>query len=275
VAGVASGRFESRTQTLVRESGIDTSALDATAATWTSQARTVVFAAIDGKAAAAFAIADTLRANSATVVQSLKRRGLRVVMLSGDRQATANVIARQAGVDEVIAEVLPDGKVEAIKSLQQGGHRVAGTAAIVPGPGIVWKVGTSKERRYRMDTNFDLRRYGGANAYLQGCPSRDVLDMVGNKWTILIVPALHNGPMRFGEPFSRVVSAASTMTLVDGPPEPISMPVRSLEMSFGSTPESRIACSIATWFQAEPCARKRIARRSTDPDGSSVGMPCT
>ena len=113
------------TQTLVRESGIDTSALDATAATWTSQARTVVFAAIDGKAAAAFAIADTLRANSATVVQSLKRRGLRVVMLSGDRQATANVIARQAGVDEVIAEVLPDGKVEAIKSLQQGGHRVA------------------------------------------------------------------------------------------------------------------------------------------------------
>ena len=113
------------TQTLVRESGIDTSALDATAATWTSQARTVVFAAIDGKAAAAFAIADTLRANSATVVQSLKRRGLRVVMLSGDRQATANVIARQAGVDEVIAEVLPDGKVEAIKSLQQGGRRVA------------------------------------------------------------------------------------------------------------------------------------------------------
>ena len=53
------------TQALLRESGIDTSALDATAATWTSQARTVVFAAIDGKAAAAFAIADTLRPNAA------------------------------------------------------------------------------------------------------------------------------------------------------------------------------------------------------------------
>jgi len=113
------------TQALVRESGIDTSALDATAAAWTSQARTVVFAAIDGKAAAAFAIADTLRANAATVVQSLKHRGLRIVMLSGDRQATADAIARQAGVDEVIAEVLPDGKVDAIKSLQQGGRRVA------------------------------------------------------------------------------------------------------------------------------------------------------
>jgi Cu+-exporting ATPase len=113
------------TQALVRESGIDTSALDATAATWTSQARTVVFAAIDGKAAAAFAIADTLRANAATVVQSLRRRGLRIVMLSGDRKTTAEVIARQAGVDEVIAEVLPDGKVAAIKSLQNGGHHVA------------------------------------------------------------------------------------------------------------------------------------------------------
>ena len=113
------------TQALLRESGVDTSALDATAATWTSQARTVVFAAIDGKAAAAFAIADTLRPGAAAVVQSLKRRGLRVVMLSGDRRATADAIARQAGIDEVIAEVLPDGKVAAIKSLQQGGRRVA------------------------------------------------------------------------------------------------------------------------------------------------------
>ena len=84
-----------------------------------------MFAAIDGKAAAAFAIADTLRPSAATVVQSLKRRGLRIVMLSGDRRVTADAIARQAGIDEVIAEVLPDGKVAAIRSLQQGGHRVA------------------------------------------------------------------------------------------------------------------------------------------------------
>jgi Cu+-exporting ATPase len=113
------------TLALLAESRIDTSALDARAADWASQARTVVFAAIDGKAAAAFAIADTLRPNARTVVASLRRRGLRVVMLSGDRKTTAEVIARQAGVDEVIAEVLPDGKVEAIKSLQSGGHRVA------------------------------------------------------------------------------------------------------------------------------------------------------
>jgi Cu+-exporting ATPase len=113
------------TASLVRESGIDTSPLDATAAEWTSRAQTVVLAAVDGKAAAAFAIADTLRSNAAAVVRSLRARGLRVVMLSGDRRATAEAIARQAGIEDVIAEVLPDGKVDAIKSLQQGGRQVA------------------------------------------------------------------------------------------------------------------------------------------------------
>ena len=113
------------TQAFLTESGIDTALFDDTAASWAGQGRTVVVAAIDGKPAAAFAIADTLRANAATVVASLKRRGLRIVMLSGDRKATAGAMARQAGVDEVIAEVLPDGKVEAIKSLQTAGHRVA------------------------------------------------------------------------------------------------------------------------------------------------------
>jgi hypothetical protein len=82
-----------------------------------------------------------------------------------------------------------------------------------------------------------------------------------------------NGPTRFGLLFLRVMSAAATMVEVEGPPEPITMPVRSLEMSLGSTPESRIACSMATWFHAEPGPRKRMARRSTVPDGSSVGAP--
>jgi P-type Cu+ transporter len=113
------------TQALLEESGIDTAPLRDAVGNWTAQARTVVLAAIDGKAAAAFAIADTLRPNAKTVVTSLRRRGLRVVMLSGDRQATAEAIGREAGIDEVIAGVLPDGKVAAIKDLQQGGRRVA------------------------------------------------------------------------------------------------------------------------------------------------------
>ncbi len=113
------------TQALLEESGIDTAPLRDAVAQWTAQARTAVLAAIDGKAAAAFAIADTLRPNARTVVTALKQRGLRVVMLSGDRKATAEAIAREANVDEVIAEVLPDGKVAAIKDLQNGGHTVA------------------------------------------------------------------------------------------------------------------------------------------------------
>jgi Cu+-exporting ATPase len=113
------------TQALLAESNIDTAAVKETIAAWTAQAKTVVLAAVDGKIAAAFAIADALRPEAATVVASLKRRGLRLVMLSGDRRATAEAIATQAGVDEVIAEVLPDGKVEVIRGLQQGGHLVA------------------------------------------------------------------------------------------------------------------------------------------------------
>jgi Cu+-exporting ATPase len=113
------------TQALLDESKIDSTAFAGTLSAWTAQAHTVVLAAIDGKAVAAFAIADTLRPNAKAVVESLRRRGLRVVMLSGDRKTTAEAIANQAGIGEVIAEVLPDGKVSAIKSLQQGGHRVA------------------------------------------------------------------------------------------------------------------------------------------------------
>lgn len=96
----------------------------ARASGWAALGQTPVFVAIDGKAAGAFAIADTLRANAAAVVASLVRRGIRVVMLTGDRKGTAQAIGAQAGVREVIAEVLPDGKVDAIKALQKAGRRV-------------------------------------------------------------------------------------------------------------------------------------------------------
>jgi Cu+-exporting ATPase len=125
VATVDGRRVIVGTQAFLESSGIDTTPLGATVDGWTANAWTVVLVAVDGNAAAAFAIADTLRSNAHAVVQSLKRRGLRVVMLSGDRTATAEAIARQAGVGEVIAEVLPDAKVEAIRSLQRGGHQVA------------------------------------------------------------------------------------------------------------------------------------------------------
>jgi P-type Cu+ transporter len=124
-ASVGERRVVIGTQAFLEQSGIDTTPARDMVTSWASQARTVVLAAIDGRLAAAFAIADTIRTEAPAVVASLRRRGVRVVMLSGDRTATAEAIAKQVGVDEVIAEVLPDGKVEAIRSLQAGGHRVA------------------------------------------------------------------------------------------------------------------------------------------------------
>jgi len=125
IASVDGHRVVVGTEALLRESRIDTAAVADSIAQWTTDARTVVFAAIDGQLAAAFAVADTLRPNAREIITSLRGRGLKVVMLSGDRAVTAKKIAAEVGIDEVIAEVLPEGKVDAIRSLQQGGHTVA------------------------------------------------------------------------------------------------------------------------------------------------------
>jgi Cu+-exporting ATPase len=110
---------------LLREHGVDISPLSETATRWSAEGKTPVFAAAGGRALAAFGIADVLRPEASALVGQLRRRGFHIVMLTGDHQATAKAIARQAGIDEVIAEVLPAGKVEAIKKLQAEGRRVA------------------------------------------------------------------------------------------------------------------------------------------------------
>ena len=113
------------TEALLLEEGADPGPLRAVADTWASEGKTPVLVAVDGHPAAAFAVADTLRANAADVVRRLEALRVHVVMLTGDRRTTAEAIARQAAVHDVIAEVLPDGKVEAIKRLQQDGRTVA------------------------------------------------------------------------------------------------------------------------------------------------------
>ncbi|MFA5907830.1 MAG: heavy metal translocating P-type ATPase [Vicinamibacterales bacterium] len=126
VSGTVDGvRVIAGTEALMRESAVDVTPLEAHAREWAAHAKTVVYVAVDGRAAAAFAIADTMRPNAKQVITSLAAHGLRTVMLTGDRRATADAVAAQAGVTEVIAEVLPDGKVGAIKSLQAAGHVVA------------------------------------------------------------------------------------------------------------------------------------------------------
>ena len=114
------------TQTLFDERGIDSSPLFYKLHLWTAEAHTVVLAAINGRAVAAFAIGDPLRHNAREVVRALEdRTQIRSMMLSGDRQVTAEGIAKQCAIDSVIAGVLPEGKVAAIRRLQKKGHRVA------------------------------------------------------------------------------------------------------------------------------------------------------
>jgi Cu+-exporting ATPase len=80
---------------------------------------------IDGEAAGAIEIADTIKLEAAEAVRRLRTMGIAVWMITGDRAATAEAVARQAGIDLVLAEVLPAGKVAEIRKLQSAGHRVA------------------------------------------------------------------------------------------------------------------------------------------------------
>ncbi|MDR9890820.1 copper-exporting P-type ATPase CopA [Pseudenterobacter timonensis] len=125
-----SGEAENRTlllgnSTLLNENGVDTAALDDEVETQASQGATPVLLAVDGKAVALFAIRDPLRQDSVEALARLHQAGYRLVMLTGDNPVTANAIAREAGIDEVIAGVLPDGKADAIKTLQSQGRQVA------------------------------------------------------------------------------------------------------------------------------------------------------
>ncbi len=89
------------------------------------EGKTPMFVAVDGKLAGIIAVADTLKENSKTAIAALRHLGLEVVMLTGDNERTAEAIARQVGVDRILAEVLPEKKAEQVKILQAEGNRVA------------------------------------------------------------------------------------------------------------------------------------------------------
>ena len=112
-------------QALLNEQHIATAELESEMTAQASRGATPVLLAIDGQAAALFAIRDPLREDSIDALARLHRQGYRLVMLTGDNPTTANAIAKEAGIDEVIAGVLPDGKADAIKRLQSQGHKVA------------------------------------------------------------------------------------------------------------------------------------------------------
>jgi Cu2+-exporting ATPase len=110
---------------LMADSGIDLGSLGARRAELAAGGRTAVLVAVDGHAAGVIALADAVRPTSAAAVAALHEAGMRVIMLTGDNEATARRIAGRLGIDDVIAEVLPADKAATIAGLQRAGRRVA------------------------------------------------------------------------------------------------------------------------------------------------------
>lgn len=89
------------------------------------EGQTPLYAAIDGKLAAIITVADPMKETTPAAIAAMHEQGLKVAMITGDNRRTAQAIAKRLGIDEVVAEVLPDGKVEALKRLSAGGKRIA------------------------------------------------------------------------------------------------------------------------------------------------------
>ncbi|MHA7294734.1 heavy metal translocating P-type ATPase [Arthrobacter sp. HLT1-21] len=110
---------------LLNEEGIPTGDLLEAVEQFAGEGKTPMFVAIDGQPAGVIAVADTLKPSSKSAVAGLRRLGLEVAMISGDHQATALAVARQVGIDRVLAEVLPEHKAAEIRNLQDEGKLVA------------------------------------------------------------------------------------------------------------------------------------------------------
>ena len=109
----------------LQQHSVDTQKWHARAEELRAEAKTVVFLAVDGKAAAIAAIADPVKESTPEAIHALKQSGVRVVMLTGDSQRTAEAVARRLGIDVAIGEVLPEDKANHVKRLQDEGHKVA------------------------------------------------------------------------------------------------------------------------------------------------------
>jgi P-type Cu+ transporter len=124
-AQVGSRKVEVGADRFMERLGYEVAAFKSAAARLGNEGKSPLYAAVDEKAAAIIAVADPIKPTTREAIAALHRLGLRVAMITGDNRATAEAIARQVGIDEVIAEVLPDGKVEALERLRAGGRQVA------------------------------------------------------------------------------------------------------------------------------------------------------
>ena len=109
----------------MQEKGVDIAPFAPQAGRWADDGKTVLYFAEEGRLLGLIAVADTVKSDSAAAIAALKQRGCRVVLLTGDNARTANAIARQVGVDQVISQVLPQDKATCVARLQQEGRLVA------------------------------------------------------------------------------------------------------------------------------------------------------
>ena len=112
-------------ESLMKEEHIDSSAFQGQLLELSQEGKTAMFVAVDGQLTGILAVADEMKSSSLKAVQELQSMGLEVIMLTGDREETATAIAQKAGIQKVIAGVLPDGKATAIKNLQEAGKKLA------------------------------------------------------------------------------------------------------------------------------------------------------
>ncbi|UYG06408.1 copper-transporting P-type ATPase [Halomonas sp. M4R1S46] len=110
---------------LMEAEGIEAEALAERAEALRAEGKTAMFVAVDGRPAGLVAVADPVKETTPEAIRSLHEDGIRIVMLTGDSQTTAQAVARRLGIDEVIAEVLPEQKADKVKALQAEGRFVA------------------------------------------------------------------------------------------------------------------------------------------------------
>jgi Cu+-exporting ATPase len=126
VAGQVEGRRVALgNRAMLDEAGVDPEALGERAEAMRGEGQTVMFVAVDGRPAGLLGVADPIKDTTPGAIEALHGEGIRLVMLTGDSRTTAEAVARKLGIDEVVAEVLPDQKADAVKRFQGEGRVVA------------------------------------------------------------------------------------------------------------------------------------------------------
>jgi Cu+-exporting ATPase len=126
VRGAVEGRSVARgNRALMAELGVELGQWAEKAEARRVEGQTAMFVAVDGQVAGIVGVADPIKESTPEAIRALHREGIRIVMLTGDSRTTAQAVARKLGIDDVVAEVLPDQKIDVVKRLQSEGRFVA------------------------------------------------------------------------------------------------------------------------------------------------------